>query len=379
MSKPVLEYSVATSWGDGLLHGLAALNANAVGVRVSEIYGSHRATPTGGGRPAYRLPDVSGENFEQHLSLAHSLGLRFNYVLNAPSFNGNERSPEWWKEVAGFIERLAEAGVNRLTIANPALLGFVREKFPAFQINVSLIAGVDTPEAARRFEDMGADVIVLSPFTVNRDFATLRAIRAAVSCSLELYANIPCLDNCSMRDAHYRYSGQASRVGRLINIASDPFLVKCSSAYLSDPVNLLRSPFIRPEDVAVYGELGINVIKLSDRSESTDFLLRTAGAYLAQRYDGDLFQLIFRAGQKFRAGLGDRSSEVAGLDLPVRIDNAKLSALNFIEQIRDVPEPALTAFYEHSTREAVSLPDAENLSKWRSVLGAVADSEPMET
>ncbi len=368
MSGHPLEFSIATSWDDALLHGLAALNTEARGARIGEIYGSHRITPTGSGRPTYRLPDVSAEAFARHLALAGKLGFGFNYVLNAPSFDGRERSPEWLREVAGFIEGLVAAGVERVTIANPTLLGFVRERFPALRISVSLITGVDTPEAARRFEDMGADLIVLSPFTVNRDFATLRAIRAAVGCQLELYANIPCLDRCSMRDAHYRYSGRASQIDVKTDVACDPFLLKCSLAYLSDPVNLLRSPFIRPEDVGTYGEIGIDVIKLSDRTESSAFLLETAGAYVAGGYDGDLFHLIFRAGRKFRAGFGKSGSAIADLALPVRIDNARLSALNFIEHIRDVPEPALTDFYEHATREAVSLPDDATLSLWRTAL-----------
>jgi collagenase-like PrtC family protease len=370
VSEHALEYSIATSWDDALLHDLTALNGKANGARIGEIYGSHRITPIGSGRPTYRLPDVSAEAFTRHLALARKLGFGFNYVLNAPSFDGRERSTEWLREIAGFIEGLVAAGVERVTIANPTLLGFVRERFPALRISVSLIAGVDTPDAARRFEDMGADLIVLSPFTVNRDFATLRAIRAAVGCQLELYANIPCLDRCSMRDAHYRYSGRASQADVKTDVTYDPFLLKCSLAYLSDPVNLLRSPFIRPEDIEAYGEIGINVIKLSDRTESSAFLLETAGAYLAGHYDGDLFHLVFRAGRKFRAGLGRNASTIADLALPVRIDNARLSALNFIEHIRDVPEAALTDFYEYATREAVSVPDEGTLSRWRTVLAA---------
>ena len=84
----------------------------------------------------------------------------------------------------------------------------------------------------------------------------------------------------------------------------DPFLMRCSQSFLSEPMEFLRSPFIRPEDVSVYRKTGINVIKLSDRTEATGFLLRTARAYAGERYDGNLFDLIFRGGRKIRAGLG---------------------------------------------------------------------------
>jgi len=368
MTGSVLEYSVATSWEDTLLEDLAALNTSAIDASVSEVFGSHRATPTGTGRPTYRLPDVSSQAFERHLKLAHRLGIRFNYVLNAPSFGGREADRKWWHEVGEFLDQLVQAGVDCVTIANEELLRFVRHRFPALQINVSLIAGVDTVEAARHFNDLGVDVIVLSPFTVNRDFATLVSIRAAVNCKLELYANIPCLNHCPMRKAHYQYSGRASRTDERSGVASDPFLMKCSSAYLSSPVELLRSPFIRPEDAHVYRDLGIDVIKLSDRSESSAFLLRTAQAYLEQRYNGDLFELIFRSGRKFRAGLGELAVEVEDLPLSVQINNGALSAMNFIEQVQQLKEPALTEFYQRATSEAVSLPDNETLARWRAVL-----------
>lgn len=371
MTENGLEYSIATSWDDVLLEGLAALN-NAAGrqASIAEIYGSHRATITGGGRPSYRLPEVSEETFERHLALAQRLGLRFNYVLNAPTFDGREKDPEWLRQVGRFLDRLGKAGVSSLTIANEMLLRFARREYPGFRIYLSLIAGVDTVEAARRFEDMGVDVIILSPFTANRDFFSLRAIRAAVTCGIELYANIACLSDCRFRDAHYCYSGRGSRIGGNDNLTSDPFLMMCSSMYLTDPMQFLRTPFIRPEDVGVYRDLGINAIKLSDRSETTEFLLKTAKAYLAERYDGNLFDLVFRSGRKFRAGLGDRRADGEDLTLPVEIDNDALSSLDFINRIRDLSEPALSEFYRLAVREAVSLPDSDTLSRWRTILSA---------
>lgn len=360
---------MATSWDDELLHGVLALNVTSgVQARIAEVYGSHRATITGGGRPSYRLPAVSDATFRRHVALAHQLGLHFNYVLNAPTLDGREEDPEWQGQFTGFLEYLSEVGVDRITIANETVLRIVGEEFPHFRRHMSLIAGIDTVEAARRCEDLGVDLIVLSPFTVNRDFATLRAIRAGVDCELELYANIPCMSHCPMRDAHYRFSARGSRVGEWSDCTSDPFLLRCSHAYLSDPENLLRSPFIRPEDVEIYREIGIDVIKLSDRSESTSFLLDTARSYLQERYEGNLFDLIFRSGRKFYAGFGGQCAELDGLTLPVQIANPVLDRLRFLERIAELREPELTLFYRQATQEAVTMPDEETLAKWRQLL-----------
>jgi collagenase-like PrtC family protease len=212
------------------------------------------------------------------------------------------------------------------------------------------------------------DVINLNPFTINREFTTLRAIRQAVGCQLELYANIPCLDHCPRRDAHYRYSGRASQTLTAPAVTEDPFLMHCSRTFLSEPMELLRSPFIRPEDLGAYREIGMNIIKLSDRTEATPFLLQTARAYAAGRYEGNLFDLIFRSGRKIRAGLGWAKPGAPVQQIPVVIDNRALDELGFIEQIQKLEGAALEGFYRAAAARAVVFTRPELIAEWLQVL-----------
>ena len=359
---------MATSWSDALLSELVSLNRAHDRTRFSEIYGAHRTSITGHGRPAYRLPQVDPDVFERHVRGARQLGLRFNYVMNAPSFGGRETNPGWLREVSNFLEYLAGCGVCGVTIAHPRLLQFVKREFPDFRLNVSLIAGVDTVAAARKFEDLGVDAINLNPFTINRDFDALRAIRRAVRCELELYANIACLDHCPQRVAHYEYSGRTSQETGNPEVRQDPFLMRCSHTFLSDPVEFLRSPFIRPEDVSAYREVGIDIIKLSDRTESTEFLLNTARAYAGEKYDGNLFDLIFRGGRKIRSGLGLVSSGPAVREIPVVIKNPVLNELGFIEQIKKLQGADRAEFYRTAAACAVKFVDSKAIDEWRGML-----------
>jgi len=233
-----------------------------------------------------------------------------------------------------------------------------------------VIAGVDTVAAARKFEDMEVDVINLNPFTINRDFDSLRAIREAVRCELELYANIPCLDHCPRRDAHYQYSGRASQTTGADEVTEDPFLMRCSHAFLSEPMEFLRSPFIRPEDVSAYREVGIDVIKLSDRTEATEFLLQTARAYAGEHYDGNLFNLIFRDGRKIRAGLGFNRPGIPAQEIPVIIKNSILNELGFIGQIKKLRGADLAGFYQTAAARAVIYANPQAIDEWRSLLQA---------
>jgi collagenase-like PrtC family protease len=363
-----LHYSIATSWSDVFLDELISLNRSHPEACFSEIYGAHRTNITGHGRPAYRLPDVSPEVFERHVKHARQLGLRFNYVMNAPDFGGRENDVAWLRQVSAFLEYLEQCGVSGVTISHPTLLQFVKREFPNFRINVSVIAGVDTVAAAKQFEDMGVNVINLNPFTINRDFDALHAIRQAVRCDLELYANIPCLDHCPRRDAHYQYSGRASQAAAAAEITQDPFLMRCSHTFLSEPMEFLCSPFIRPEDVSAYREVGIDVIKLSDRTESTEFLLKTARAYAGEHFDGNLFNLIFRDGRKIRAGLGFVQPGVPVQEIPVIIQNSVLDELDFIQQVKKLRGEALVDFYRRAAARAVIYTNPPVIDEWRSVL-----------
>jgi len=366
MKSATRKFSIATSWDPGLLQGLAALGVEHA-VRFEEVFGSFRQGLVGSARQAYRLPAVSIEDIAGHIRDAEDVGIGYVHLLNAPEISGRIADRHWRARLAKHLEELHGIGVRSLTIANEDLLRFVLESFRAqFRIKLSLIAGVDTVDRAREVEDLGVDVITLSPFSVNRDFERLGAIRASVACELELYANIPCLHECPLWGRHYRYLGLTTLIGRPSEPEPDPYLQYCSRVFLEDPVQLVKSPFIRPEDVEQYFAIGIDRLKLSDRAEPTAFLLRTAAAYASGRFSGNLFELVFRSGSKFRAALGP-GSLMAHEPVPIIIDNDKLTSLDFLERIRSTRGCALESFYLEAAARAVTLESAA-AGRWTSAL-----------
>jgi collagenase-like PrtC family protease len=61
---------------------------------------------------------------------------------------------------------------------------------------------------------------------------------------------------------------------------------------LKNPYELLRSGWIRPEDQSYYEEAGVDVIKITERYDSTETLITKARAYLTQNYSGNFFDLL---------------------------------------------------------------------------------------
>ena len=59
-----------------------------------------------------------------------------------------------------------------------------------------------------------------------------------------------------------------------------------------DPAQLLKAPWIRPEDLELYEELGYDEFKLAGREMDSTWTLNVARAYAARRWDGDLNDLV---------------------------------------------------------------------------------------
>jgi collagenase-like PrtC family protease len=136
---------------------------------------------------------------------------------------------------------------------------------------------------------MGADTIILHQ-TGNRDFRTLREIRAAVTCDLELIANNTCVYQCPYVCAHQTSPAFHSRTGSRPVLEYELFW--CAGRYAHDGAEIIRARWIRPEDLAIYESLGYDRFKIAGRGRDTAWLLRAARAYAARSHPGDLTEII---------------------------------------------------------------------------------------
>ncbi len=256
---------------------------------VSEFYGKANSDGVGGGRPSAILPCPSRLDIEQQIDRINKKGIRFNYLLNATCLG--EREGE--AEVRGILEWLSHCKVSTVTVARPQLLRFIKKHYPSFKVCVSTQANVNDRHSAAAWEAMGADSITLSFVDVNRDFKTLREIRKTVACELRLIANLECLRGCPWSRYHAHIASHASQSGHASGgFYMDYCFLKCNSVKLRNPVEFLRSGWIRPEDIKYYEEAGINAFKLVSRSMSTERLAKIVQAYTAGTYEGNLFDLF---------------------------------------------------------------------------------------
>ena len=277
---------VPANWDRDLISPLSRVRADV------EIYGALPTSLTGSGGSGPNIPQMSQEQAEEYIKLAHSAGLTFNYLLNAPCLNNMEWQEETHRELLHQLEWLCEIGVQRVTVAIPYLLEVIKSQFPQLKVEVSTIAHVNSVARAKFYESLGADAIMLDS-NVNRNFKLLRALRDAVSCRLGVLTNTSCLYQCPYEYYHNNTLGHASQGhNNMMGGYYDYCVMHCALAGISDTSQLVKARWIRPEDVPQYQELDIDFFKVGGRAMPTDWIVNVVKAYTSFSYPGNLYDLL---------------------------------------------------------------------------------------
>jgi len=284
--------SVATNFDNCLLDAISMYP-------VKEVFGKLSSDPIGGGRASFTLPPLSHRRFEQHVKAAGSKGIGFNYLLNPACMDNREYTRQGQMEIEALLEYIEGAGVNAVTISLPFLLPIIKKRHPRLKVRIGVYARVDGVAKARFWEDGGADCITLESLSVNRDFELLAAIRNAVKIELQLIVNANCRLFCPLSGQHMVNLSHASQKGHPTRgFMIDWCVMKCSYDKLKDPVQYLRSEFIRPEDLGLYLDMGYDSFKVLERGAPTPVLTRRVKAYSEGQYAGNLLDLIQPFGYK---------------------------------------------------------------------------------
>ena len=281
-----MQLLVPTNWDPALILPLSRLEADVqlYGVLPTSMIGS-------GGRGADNVHMVA-DQAEEYIERAHSAGLKFDYILNAPSMGNMEWDENTHQELLMHLNWISSIGADSVTVTIPYLIELIKRQFPQLKIRVSTIAHVNSVARAKLFESLGADSITLD-INVNRDFTVLKAIRKAVNCELTVLLNNLCLYQCPYEYYHHDTLGHASQSYNPLNgYYEDYCVLHCTLDRLCDISQTIKCRWVRPEDIHVYEEIGIDMFKTSGRSMPTERILNTATAYSSRHYQGNLYDIL---------------------------------------------------------------------------------------
>lgn len=283
---------VPTTFSDSYIKKINTLNDLSPGSKIDETYGSLPASPLGSARPRINLPQIGIETLASHIELLNAAGVKFSYLLNAP-YSGN-LDPTVNKDVSRFIDdvvSILESYDNSVTISSREMFKYIKQRYKLRTI-ISLVVNIKNEDDIKYFINAGADKIVLST-TRNRHFNFLRDCRKNITDKIILMANESCLFNCSTRFEHFSFAGKDSSTSNMFkNEFRDKYMLACTKAKLFNPANLIKSSWIRPEDISLYEAIGVDNIKLADRTKPEDWLIKCYRSYLTRESPSNYFNLL---------------------------------------------------------------------------------------
>ncbi len=310
---------VPTDFTEELLLSYARLNDTykSNGAVIDEIFGSHYNGVLGSGRPSNTIPSPSDEQLKEHIACAHSLGIRFDYLLNAFCIGDIDMEPGFLNRLGKLLDFLADAGVDIITVANPFVLEFINQHYD-FELATSLYTWARTSEQMEDLERMGANSITICQ-DIQRDISLIRELRAASRLELIVIVNPICKLNCPWRFYHGAVNAHVIDPGTPWTAPMFYFWQLCFQQRFSDLAEVIKTPWIRPEDIDTYAALGIDVFKIQGRRFKSETLVQLAETYLSGSFEGDLFQLIFAPEEMVDVGLSLPNRSLDGfLDFFVR-------------------------------------------------------------
>ena len=324
------QFKVPCNWDNGLLEGLDAAPIENADISLFGMLPSHIA---GGGRPSAALKPVEPDTATAYIQSARALGFSFNYLFNAACIDGLEFTKEWRDAFVKHLDWAVESGANEITVAIPYILEVAHKRHPSLKISVSSYARVHSVQRARHFEELGASEIILDPITMARDFKAIKAIASSVKADCSLIANGMCLFQCPYAEYHAVLMSHSSQKGHISGGKYDEYpFYHCTARKLSNAAELIRSGFIRPEDIGAYEAAGIRRFKLVDRTRPTQWILRSLNAYIARRYDGNLLDIINFP--YFFVSMMWKAAGLSGEPVLPTINNAALEG--FLDAIKDI-------------------------------------------
>ncbi len=281
-----MKISLATNFEDELIDQIKEYP-------VYEIYGKLKDDILGGGRPDNTLSPVSKKRLEEHVKKTLEAGIKFNYLLNGSCLSNHEQSEAWQESFKEFLNYLRDIGVNALTVSNPFILQLVKKYYTNFTVRISTFACVDNYEKAKYWEDMGADYICVDFVKVNRNFKELKyMVENLKTAKIEILMTNSCLKDCPYIHTHTSALSHASNKFDDTSKYVDWCLLNCQKKELNESAEYIKSPWVRPEDLKYYEEIGIEHFKITERDFPTSELVKRVKAYSDRKYDGNLIDLI---------------------------------------------------------------------------------------
>lgn len=346
-----MKYDVATNFDEELVE---YIKKNDSKHEIISLYGKLKYDCIGGGRPSGMLVDLNMDYLENYNKKCKEIGIKFNYLLNPLCLGGKDVNSKEHIKIVDFIKELSDRGITDVTVNSPYLCEIIKEQFPHIRVTIGIYANVNSLMKIKRWVDLGADEITLV-HDVNRNFKLLESILLYLKDTgvlVRLIANNFCLHQCPFEINHGSTVAHASVNSEISSCYIDYNLINCYYRKIKYIGNLISSDWIRPEDIKVYENLCEKtgndnlVIKLVERTKTTDYLKNVIKAYLNRKYKGNLSDLM-NWSDKLRAPINPKEflDKISSGDINLNVINKYFNFYNV--PIPFIDNEQLDGFIDH--------------------------------
>ena len=284
---------------------------------ISEIYLSGPQGYSGAGRI---VKQVNLREFFDVIELVHANNISVNVIANSTCGGISWYGANRIEDLVSFLSRIyREYKVETVTIANPLLISEIKQRIPGLMVCASVLADIDCVQRAMVAKQAGADIITPDA-NINRDIRLLSQIKQATGLELKVMVNEGCLYKCLYRKFHFNYVSHYSKEVRTEIPDVKNFFSYCMAITKKDPSQILKSGWIRPEDLTRYAGIS-DFFKVVGRTRPKSMILRTVRAYMQEHYAGNIFDILCSSLNAFSLSYG------------AYIDNEKLDEANFFDRV----------------------------------------------
>lgn len=285
-SHNTAELTIPCHWNRAVIDQVLVQNESA-SIKVAEVCGVlAEGGPVGHGRSPETVVKVARQEAVDFRNYLRDNGLRFTYLLNAPfKLTGEVEQKKALEDYLGWI--LGELKPDALTISSHELMRFTRSVDSEIPIHISTIAGIRTAQDLQSYMDIHPNRVVPHHDVGKnwKDLGGLSQFGEQNGVQVELMVTESCLYKCPSRTAHYEHLAYGRK--------DEPFHLTCNARKMVNPSEfLLAGGVVRPEDLTIFEEMGVDYFKVTGRSKPAGWLPETVDAYQQRRYEGNLIRLL---------------------------------------------------------------------------------------
>jgi len=264
--------------------------------RIGEVYFSW-VEQASGRPPLGHALDASSEEIQQvlesELLALRRLGIKLDLLFNANCYGERAVSVGLENETVAIIDRLGALGCcpEIVTTTSPMIARTIKQRFPAIEVRASVNMRIGTTQAMGYVQDLFDSFYLQRDMQRNIEYVkSVRSWCDRHGKKLCLLANSGCLRFCPGQTFHDNLIAHSAGAERMENVSGwNPHV--CWNLYKSPEnfVEILRSTWIRPEDVGDYEGI-VETVKLATRQHAHPRMV--IGAYADGRFGGNLLDLL---------------------------------------------------------------------------------------